>query len=294
MSLIGDSRLFLVSPIRDEIHNIKRLIDSVQKQSVEIHCWVIIENDSTDGSQEYLEKIQFVNNVEQVVIKNISFKDKEYSIGYKYSHIVQYGFTYLKENFKLRNSDFLALLDGDCAPEKNYFSKLINVLQSDKKLGLVSGIQIFNDGSRDKLSDYTVRGPSRVWKYECFSESGKHYGLAPDRTTQIKAELMGWKTAVVDNAYLHTRKVNSRVSHTFRGKADYYNGYTLLFAILKTSYLVFRDIKTTVPYLAGYVEYMVKRKDKNPDQQILKYNKSDLRRVSKRVVQRLLKNSGQS
>ena len=56
-------KIALVTPVKDEIKNLPKLFESMEKQSINIYSWVIIQNNSTDGSKEYLEKIKCVDNL---------------------------------------------------------------------------------------------------------------------------------------------------------------------------------------------------------------------------------------
>jgi hypothetical protein len=282
-------RLFLVTPLKDEISNIDSLIASIEEQTIPIYCWIIIENDSSDGSREYLKSIKEVGSVKYLRIINIDTQNRSYDIGFKISHIIKYGFDYLEKHFDPSSGDFIGILDADSFPEKRYYEVLINYLKSDSKLGLVSGILKLKNGQRDKVSDYTVRGSGRVWKYDCYRQTAKYYGMGADRTSQFRAELKGWKTAVVMKTSFISRELNIRADYKFRGQSDYYNGCTLPYAICKSIFLLFRNPIRNKRYILGYLESYLKDKSKNPDDLILEYNKKNLGRVLRRLANRKIK-----
>jgi GT2 family glycosyltransferase len=290
-SHIEHERLFLVTPLRDELPNIDELIKSIKNQTIPIFCWIIIENDSADGSKEYLKSIKKVSNVVNFNVINLSLNSNEYDIGFKYSNIIQRGFKFIEEHYELRDGDYIGILDADSFPEDRYFEVLIEKLNIDPKLGLVSGVLKLKNGKRDKVSDYTVRGSGRIWKYECYRKTAKYQGLGPDRTTQFRAELQGWRTAVVKEVSFISRELNIRVDYKFRGRSDYYNGCTIPYAICKSIFLLFRNPKKNKRYLLGYMQEYLNNNSKSSDKEILDYNKNNLRRVVKRLINRKLKHS---
>ena len=83
--------LYLITPLKDELNNIPRLIESIENQTVGIDWWIIVENDSSDGSKEYLRELNTIANVKNLKIINLQFEDKSYSIGEKYSTVVNQG-----------------------------------------------------------------------------------------------------------------------------------------------------------------------------------------------------------
>lgn len=285
-NFLPEARLFLVTPLKDERTNIDRLIKAIENQTLGIFAWVIVENDSTDGSKEYLETINKVKNVHELRILHLSTSDPSYNIGFKISKIYQHGLNYFEENYSLKEGDYIGILDADSFPEKHYFKTLVEKLESEDKLGLVSGILVNEDGRRDKVSNYTVRGSGRVWKYNCYKEAAFYYGLGADRTTQFRAEILGWKTEVIDDVHFVSRNLDARADYKYRGESDYYNGCTFLYVILKSIFLLFRNPQKTGRYLTGYLEFYFKNHEKNSDIKILDYNKKNLRRVFKRLLNR--------
>jgi glycosyltransferase involved in cell wall biosynthesis len=85
-------RLFLTTPLRDEINNIERLFASVAAQDMQVTCWVIVENGSTDGSQEALSRHAPPENVDTMIVLNQLCRRQVYGLGSKYAGIVQIGF----------------------------------------------------------------------------------------------------------------------------------------------------------------------------------------------------------
>ena len=68
----SSKKIVLVTPLKDEMENIDRLIESIAVQDSPIYAWIIVENGSRDGSKEYLDKVTNVSNVEHFIVINFS------------------------------------------------------------------------------------------------------------------------------------------------------------------------------------------------------------------------------
>ena len=73
--------------------------------------------------------------------------------------------------------------------EKNYFGKLLAEFKKDSSLGIVSGgIYYDNDGklSLEVTAKELPRGTGRIWKKECFLETGGYQvEPSPDSISNI-------------------------------------------------------------------------------------------------------------
>ena len=276
------AKIALVTPVKDEIENLPRLIDSIESQSIRIYLWVIVENDSNDGSADFLKNIKKLNNVENFHILTLSFINKEYDIGFKYSKVVQHGFDFVKSSNYYKDLDYIGILDSDSFPEKDFYEKLIQFMNQNLKIGLTSGILLLENGKKDFSNNDTIRGTGRLWSKKCFEESCCFYGLSPDAITKRKAEIRGWNPTVLTSAKFYSREPNRRFSYEFHGKSAYYNGYKIHFVLLKATFYLFKNKKYIFPYIKGYFSSYIKRNTKNPDHEIIDYNKKHLLRVIKK------------
>ena len=97
-----------------------------------------------------------------------------------------------------------------------------------------------------------VRGPSKVYRRECWQQIGglvKHLGW--DTIDEIKAQYYGWRTRSYPELPIIHHRITGGNTGSLRwaiklGQSDYYVGYHPLFVIAKYSRRVF--IK---PYLIG-------------------------------------------
>lgn len=263
-------KIALVTPLKNEIANIDRLIESVNNQSIVIFCWIIVENDSDDGSKERLASIVSLSNVLNFEVIQLPFEDKEYRLGTKYSTIVKHGFEYVKKQKYYNELDYVGILDSDCFPERGYYEGLIDFMGKDEKLGISSGLSKIQGGKVDLRNENWVRGNCRLWKIKCFETSGYIIGPSADSISACKAILKGWKVYPNKNIFVETRDLGGRVNFNYYGYANYFIGHTPLYAILKFAMLLKKGKhRECRQYFWGYWRSYVKAVDRIQDREVL-------------------------
>ncbi|RYH76194.1 glycosyltransferase [Flavobacteriaceae bacterium 144Ye] len=267
-------KIALVTPLKDEIANIDKFIKTIEELSIQIECLVIVENDSTDGSKEYLKKITNPKNINHFKVININFKDTTYRVGKKYATIIDTGFQYIRNQSFYDTLDYIGILDCDVFPEKDYYIKLTSFLKSNPKIGISSGLTYTEEGKLHIADPNFVRGNSRLWKKECFQEAGYIIAYTADTVSIALAHLKGWKTKTLKSAKVVSREVNVRIANSRnKGYHAYYRGHTLFYVFLKSTYLMLIKSKAKMGYefLTGYIEAMINKKPRIEDKKVRKY-----------------------
>lgn len=256
---MSNNKLALISPVKDEIDNLPELIESIENLSHVISLWVIIDDDSDDGSSEYLDKaIPSLKNVEKVILIHCNDLSKEYKLGSKYSQVINYGFEQLL-NFENVNSihyDYIGILDSDCFPAPDYYSILINKFNMLPKLGIASGVIHFRMNGNlifDKLPMRWARGAIRVWRGTCFREAGYRIGNSADAISSALAWTLGWQSQAFVDAKVESREMGIRVDKSYYGKAAYYLYMPFYYILGKCILLVIRSgVDSALTYIKGY------------------------------------------
>ncbi len=272
----SSNSIALITPLKDELSNIDNFISHIESQTIPITCLVIVENDSTDGSKEYLEKIESIKNVEFFKVVNLSFDDKSYRVGKKYATIIKTGMNYLKELDLYNSLDFIGILDSDIFPENEYYEKLTNFLNDHSEIGITSGLIYTQEGKLHIANKNFVRGGCRVWKKICLEESGYLIAHTADTVSLALAHLNGWKTETIKSAMVTSREVNVRIANSLnKGYHAYYRGHTLIYVLLKALYFGLRkgEYKMGLEYLVGYLKSMRHQKPQIEDEELRKYFK---------------------
>ncbi|MEM9001239.1 MAG: glycosyltransferase [Bacteroidota bacterium] len=264
----------LVTPLKDEITNLERFIKNIEAQTAPIKCLVIVENDSTDGSKEYLQKISSIKNVEHFKVIHINFEDTTYRVGIKYATIIDRGLQYLKQTDFYGSLDYIGILDCDVFPEKEYYQKLTRFLNNNGNTGIASGITYTEDGVPHIADKNFVRGNCRLWKKQCLDEAGYMVVPTADTVSVALAHLKGWQTKTLKSARVVSREINVRLANPkSKGYHAYFRGHTIFYAAFKFIYLalVKRHAKRGYDYFAGYVQGMYGKKPRIEDQSVKKY-----------------------
>jgi len=143
----------IISPVRNEEDFVEDTIKSVIKQTVLPQEWIIVNDGSTDRTEEiirpYAKKYDW--------IKLITLKDRGYYFpGTGVVEVVKKGF----EAISAKNWEFLVKLDCDITVEKDYFENILNEFSKNPKLGIASGGIYLVDGS--KITQEKLVSPTRL------------------------------------------------------------------------------------------------------------------------------------
>jgi len=243
----------IITPVRDEEKFVEATIESVRRQTILPAEWVIVNDGSTDGTGELLDRAAArVPWIRVIHRANRGFRKS----GGGVMEAFQEGYNTLQCN----DWDFLVKLDGDLTFAPEYFEKCFEYFRKDPELGIGGG-EIHHDISgKLKLEEnprFHVRGATKIYKKTCWEGIG---GLWPapgwDTIDEVKANMLGWKTYAFTDLHLH--------HHRFTGMADgllpnrvklgvacYVSGYHPLFVVASS----LRRI-TQKPYLIGSAAYL--------------------------------------
>ena len=263
----------LITPVKDELENLPKYIASIESQSVPISCLVIVENDSTDGTSEYLEELKSLRNVTVLKVIHMSFEDKSYRVGKKYAAIINRGLEWLKDQEFYASLDYIGILDGDVFPEREYYEKLTGFLNRNPEVGISSGQTYTPEGELHIADSNFVRGHSRIWRKKCLDETGYPLVYTADTVSLAMAHLKGWKTQTHKSARVVSREINVKLgSARSKGYHAYYRGHTLFYMVLKLLYFTLKGNPLMgFERLSGYVQGMAQRKPRIENRAVRKY-----------------------
>lgn len=264
-----ETKIALVTPLKDEIDNIERLISAIRSQKLEIDTWVIVENGSTDGSKEFLSNLSEIDNVSNFKVLNFSLKNDRYELGVKYSTVVNEGFKFLLASNK--EFDYVGICDADCFPEEDYYESLTHFMATEK-IDISSGVGVFETGAPDGEAKDWVRGNCRLWRWSCFIDSGYLIGPSADTLSLGRAQLKGYTAKPNLNLIYKCREMGSRTRYSYYGFSSYYRGITPAYAILKFfNYIRIGQIHQSFGYLRGYFSALISRKERLDDIELRDY-----------------------
>lgn len=225
------TRYVIITPVRDEEGYIASTIESVCSQSVRPVEWIIVNDGSTDGTGEIVDRFAREHSwIRPVHRENRGFRKpgggvmEAFYAGYKLIQCQEW--------------DYLVKLDADLTFDADYFDKCFQRFQQDPKLGIGGGEirhEIAGEMKAEKNPDFHVRGATKIYRRACWEAiDGLWTGSGWDTIDEVKANMKGWKTYTFTELGLFHHRftgteeglVRDRVKH---GVGCYVAGYHPLF-----------------------------------------------------------------
>lgn len=255
-----NSRYAIVTPVRDEEEFIEKLILSVLNQTVRPVRWIIINDGSTDRTEEIIKR--YLSENPWIELLNLPNRGNREPGG---DSIFEIGL----RRIELDQIEFLARMDADVVFEAHYFETMVRVFEESPRLGVASGEMVYLDRGYPQVTrgpSFQTHGPNKFYRVACFRDiRGLETDLGWDIVDNIKAIYKGWEARRIPNLqFIHYRRVGARrgVWGIFEnwGKAAYLTGYHPLFFLAKfvrrlvTFPYILGSMVMLYHYLKGYVE----------------------------------------
>ncbi|NOX48186.1 MAG: glycosyltransferase family 2 protein [Chlorobi bacterium] len=239
----------IISPVRNEEKFVEETIKSVINQTVLPREWILVNDGSTDRTEEiikpYVEKHDW--------IKLVSLTDRGYYYpGTGVVEVVKKGFGTISST----DWDFLVKLDCDITIETNYFENILNEFIKNPRLGIASGGIYLIEGTKttqEKSQSDHPWGASKVYRRKCF-EDIKGWKPIPgwDLADLLSAQMNGWETRCFNQFRIYhyrgtgLRRTGLTSGRFLWGRFQYRYGYSLFYIFLKSIYWL-----PEKPYILG-------------------------------------------
>lgn len=132
-------KFLIVIPAHNEEENILLCLESLKNQTFQDFKCVIVNDGSTDKTQEIVEdfiKSVTLSGVEALSFKVLNLKKSEHQPGAKVVRTFDKGL----ETENLENFDVVCKFDADIIFPENYLEKINEVYEKNPKAGMVSGL----------------------------------------------------------------------------------------------------------------------------------------------------------
>ena len=123
-------KITVLIPVFNESNTISLILEKIRKNKILDLEIIVIDDNSTDGTYEILEKIK--NNFEIKLIKNQTNKGKGYSI---------------RQGLKLATGKIVIIQDADLEYDPKDYNRLINPILNNKA-DVVYGTRLYSSGER--------------------------------------------------------------------------------------------------------------------------------------------------
>ena len=206
-------KFLIIIPTHNEEKNILFTLKSLQQQLFQDFFCVIVNDGSTDKTQQIVE--EFIGGNLKFKIQNLELSKHE--PGAKVVRTFNKGL----ESVDLKEYDIICKFDADIIFPSNYLKKLNQVYEANAKAGMVSGlVKIkksifekalafdFKDAKQqwkfENLSSKNhVRGPIKSYRKECFEAmNGLRPVLGWDNIDVMLAKKNGWETVTIKELWV--------------------------------------------------------------------------------------------
>jgi biofilm PGA synthesis N-glycosyltransferase PgaC len=227
----------VITPVRDEALYIAKTIEAVMSQTVRPHQWIVVDDGSTDGTGDILDR-----HAEQTDWMSVVHRSNRghRANGGGVMEAFYAGYAEVSD----MSWEYLVKLDGDLSFAPDYFERCFAMFGADAKLGIGGGTvcQLENgEVTVESVGDppFHVRGATKIYRRECWER------IAPlvrapgwDTIDEVKANMLGWTTRTFRDHRVIQHKPTGSADGAWRnafknGRANYVTGYDPLFMLAK-------------------------------------------------------------
>ena len=229
-------KFLIIIPAHNEEENILLCLESLKNQTFQDFKCVIINDGSTDKTQEIVEdfiKSVTLSEVEALSFKVLNLEKSEHQPGAKVVRTFNKGL----ETENLENFDVVCKFDADIIFPENYLEKINEVYEKNPKAGMVSGLVYIKKGfvnfvrkplvyaqpdkkdfTTSQLYDFThqnewtfenlssknhVRGPIKSYRKELFLKmNGLRAVLGWDNIDVMLCKMHGFETVTLQELWV--------------------------------------------------------------------------------------------
>ena len=274
----------MITPARDEAQHIAEIITSVAQQTARPAEWVIVDDGSTDGTGEIIDRfaahhswITALHRPNRGMRENNVGAIEAFFDGYRV--------------LKFADWEFLVNLDADLSLGNDYFERCLHEFRKDPELGIGGGMLYHLEGGvliPETGPLFHVRGATKIYRRACWDAmGGLTMGPGWDTIDEIKANMLGWQTRNFPNVKALHRRPTGAAEGSWRdavknGRAEYFSGYHTFFMLIKCLKRVIER-----PYIIGaaglfygFASACLKRSPRVDDRALIDYvRKQQMRRL---------------
>lgn len=256
---------YIIIPAHNEEDSIGLTLESLTKQTLLPKRVIIVNDNSTDGTQAIVESYASKHDWVQLVNSQSSNKHLP---GSKIINAFYKGYEVLDDDY-----DIICKFDADLIFPENYLEKITNHFKSNPKLGMAAGFCYIEKNGGWVLENLTnkdhIRGALKAYTKACFLEIGKlKPSMGWDTVDELLAKYYGWD--ILTDESLHVKHLKptgisyNKASKYLQGEAMYKMRYGFTITLISALKLAFKKKSLSLfkDYMSGY--FKAKRNNIEP------------------------------
>jgi hypothetical protein len=280
--------LLLITPVRDEARHLGAVIDAVAAQTRPPDRWVVVDDGSTDGTAELVERrladVPFLRLIRAPADHTPAGPDRlslaaaprAFNLG-----LAQAG---------IEPASHVGKLDGDVELPPRYFELLLAEFAADPELGIGGGTLVEPDAAGlwrpSPSAPEHVRGALKLYARACFEAiGGVEERLGWDGVDEIRARMHGWRTRSFGHLVARHHRPTGSADGVLRGQLRWGAGHHALhYPPAWVAARALRLAATRRPlglaggaYLAGYARAALHRAPQAGDAAVRRHVRAELR-----------------
>ena len=231
---------------KNAAQNISSTLTSLLGQTLRPTRIVIVNDGSSDGTDEILAKVCRENQIVQV----LTLPDHGYDI-----RRVPANVNLAIASASELHADYVMISGDDCVYPANYANSIIQQMNGDVRIAVASGLP----DERGVISqEHSPSGSGRIIRTKFLADVGSRFPVRAgwEAWLLFKAAQMGLETQVFsDLTYSHVRARGSSHQFTYWGAAMFTLGYCPLYALgrIMRTFIKSYSLKPSLALLRGYL-----------------------------------------
>ncbi|MEM5565362.1 glycosyltransferase family 2 protein [Psychroserpens sp. AS72] len=246
---------YIIIPAHNEEDSIAQTLESLANQSLPAKQIVVVNDNSTDRTQDIALKFT-AKHSNISVVENIS--SNTHLPGSKIINAFYKGLETLDQDY-----DVICKFDADLIFPKNYLEQLASHFKNNERLGMVAGFCYIKKNEDWVLENLTrkdhIRGALKAYRKQCFLDIGKlKRSMGWDTVDELLAKYYKWE--LLTDETLHVKHLKptgisyNKASKYLQGEAMYKMRYGFLITLISAVKLAFKKKSFTLfrNYMSGY------------------------------------------
>lgn len=285
------TRLLVVTPARNEVDRLPRLVEAVLAQTRRPDRWVIVDDSSTDGTTELVEQLGARHAWVSGLHRTGGTRREDASKARAVNEAIR---AHLSDE-----TEMIVSFDADMIPPVDYLARVEQAFDGDRELGVYGGVPTYRRLSGEHPEPFPhdmVSGGMIAVRRATYEQIGGFMALpygGIDSSACLAAQMHGWRVRS-DSTLVgeHTRPMGegegqaARKDRFRRGREDWDIGVPWWFELGKSiRWLVRRPYIVGGIYMfAGFLRSALTRTPRTPPPELIDFTRRRARaRIARRV-----------